>query len=190
MSKLIASKAAKHLKSCVLELGGKAPAISNVAWHHPLRSGSQRCQPRTRRIVSGAITHSGQACPPERVIIQRGVSEELIERIITLASKIKPSNPTEQDCKLSCVFTWAHEQNLVGMVKSAMHDGAELLIGSLKPEGTWVKPYVVLGAMLGSMLWDRESFGPGKHIMCYLRDHRSRRATPLWVVAMLYTINK
>ncbi|KAI0698465.1 aldehyde dehydrogenase [Cytidiella melzeri] len=153
VGKIIAMEAAKHLKPCVLELGGKAPAIvlddANI-------DAAARC------IVSGAFVGSGQGCiGTERVIVQRGASKELIERIKTVASTIRAADQSKDpNARLSCVFNSGSAQNIIDMITEAIDSGAELLVGDLKRDGAFVQPHVVLGTKPGNRLWDRESFGP------------------------------
>lgn len=116
-----------------------------------------------RAIVSGAFTHSGQACiGTERVVVQRGASNELINKIKSTAAKIKAGDISKDpDAQLGAVFNSDSAQNIINMVKEAVDTGAELLVGDLKHNGTFVQPHVVLGTKPGARLWDRESFGPG-----------------------------
>ncbi|KAI0085420.1 aldehyde dehydrogenase [Irpex rosettiformis] len=153
VGKIIAGEAAKHLKPCVLELGGKAPAIV---------LNDANIDAAARGIISGAFVHSGQACiGTERVIVQRGASVQFIEKIKSLASKIKASDQSQDPrAQLGCVFSVGSAQNIISMVKEAIASGAELLHGDLKYDGPLVQPHIVLGAKPGTRLWDRESFGP------------------------------
>lgn len=116
-----------------------------------------------RAIVSGAMTYSGQMCvSTERVIVQRQVSEELISKIKSYASKLKAEDPFKDGTKIGCVFNQGAAKNIINMIQSAVNDGAELLLGDLKADGAFVQPHIVLGTKPGSTLWDRESFGPGE----------------------------
>jgi len=143
---IIAGEAAKYLKPCVFELGGKAPAVVlndadiNVA---------------ARGLVAGAMVFSGQLCvSTERVIVQRGVAPQLLDKIKEVASQLKRGE------KFGPLFNEASASNVVSMIKEAVEAGAEILLGNQQHEGAFVEPHVVLGTKPGSRLWDRESFGP------------------------------
>ena len=115
-----------------------------------------------RAVISGAVNHSGQMCiSTERVIIQREVSQEFIERVKTITSKIRAGDVSKGDAKLGPLYAAASAANVVSMVSEAVADGAELIVGDLKVDGAFVQPHVVLGAKPGQRLWDRETFGPG-----------------------------
>ena len=153
VGRILAAEAAKYLKPCVFELGGKAPLVvledANV-------------DAAARAIISGAFNNSGQMCiGTERVIVQRGVSEQLISRLKAIASTVKAGDQAT-GARLGCVFSDAAAQNIVGMVKEAVDGGAQLLVGNMTAEGAFVQPHIVLGAKPGQRMWDRESFGPGE----------------------------
>ena len=116
-----------------------------------------------RGIISGAFVHSGQACiGTERVIVQRGAAQKLIEKIKALAVKVRAADQSvDPRAQLGLVFNPGSAQNIISMIKEAIASGAELLHGDLKYDGALVQPHVVLGAKPGTRLWDRESFGPG-----------------------------
>ncbi|THH27728.1 hypothetical protein EUX98_g6451 [Antrodiella citrinella] len=148
IAKILAAEAAKHLKPCVFELGGKSPAVVLDDANVPLAA---------RAIVSGAIVNSGQSClSTERVIVQKGVAAALIQHIKAVASEIKSGEGE----KLGGLFTETSAETVIGMVRTAIESGAELIVGDLKRNGTFVQPHVVLGAKPGDLLWDRETFGP------------------------------
>ncbi|PSR88857.1 hypothetical protein PHLCEN_2v5006 [Hermanssonia centrifuga] len=149
---IIAAEAAKYLKPCVFELGGKAPAV--------VLNGAN-VEAASRAIVSGAMNHSGQMCiSTERVIVQRDIAQQLIDNVKAVTSKIKAGDQSKTDAKLSCVFNPSSAANIISMIQEAVADGAELLVGDLKAQGAFVQPHIVLGAKPGQRLWDRESFGP------------------------------
>lgn len=113
-----------------------------------------------RAIVSGAMANSGQSCiSTERVIVQKEVSQKLIDQIKAIASELRAG----EGAKMSGLFTEASAENVISMVKEAVDAGAKLLVGDLKRAGTYVQPHVVLGAKSGDRLWERESFGPGMY---------------------------
>ncbi|KAI0070610.1 aldehyde dehydrogenase [Panus rudis PR-1116 ss-1] len=154
IGRIIATEAAKHLKPCVLELGGKAPSIV---------LNDAALDVAARGIIAGAFGHSGQTCvATERVIVQRQVSSQLIQNIVDIAKRLKSGDvfKPNPDAQLGPQFSEASAENIIGMVKEAVDGGAKLLVGDLKREGAFVQPHVVLDAKPGTRLWDRETFGP------------------------------
>ncbi|KZT41562.1 aldehyde dehydrogenase [Sistotremastrum suecicum HHB10207 ss-3] len=153
VGKIIAAEAAKWLKPCVFELGGKAPAVvlddANV-------------HDASRAIVHGAMLHSGQICmSTERVIVQRGISEALISAITSIVKKLKASKSlNDATAQLSPVFSSTHAQGVLSLISDAKKDGAEVLVGDLTVNGALIQPHVLLGVKPGMRAWERESFGP------------------------------
>jgi len=149
----IAIEAAKHLKPCVLELGGKAPVVvlddANI-------------DEAAKAIVHAAFLHSGQICmSTERVIIQRGVFDNLRDQICKLARSLKAGNPeTEPSVKLGCLFSESSAENVISIIQEAKEAGASVLVGDIARDGAVVQPHVVTDVKPGMKLWDRESFGP------------------------------
>lgn len=99
----------------------------------------------------------------ERVIVQRSVSEKLVELIKQTVSKYKAGNHADwPNSQLSALFTPASADNIISMIKEAQAEGAEVLYGDVKNDGAVVQPHVITGVKPGMRLWDRESFGPSK----------------------------
>ncbi|KAK7687896.1 hypothetical protein QCA50_009115 [Cerrena zonata] len=153
VGRIIAQEAAKWLKPCIFELGGKSPVL--VLDDADLEDAA-------RAIVSNALFHSGQICmSTERVIVQRGASEKLISLIKQNISTLKAGNYADYPkVQLSALFTAASAENVVGMIREAQAEGAEVLVGDVKNEGAIVQPHVITCVKPGMRLWERESFGP------------------------------
>ncbi|KAK7687830.1 hypothetical protein QCA50_009049 [Cerrena zonata] len=150
VGKIIAVEAAKFLKPCVFELGGKCPVVV---------LDDADIDAAAKAIVSSALLHSGQICmSTERVIAQRKASEALVPAIQKLMSSLKAgevdSNP------LTALFTEAAAENVLNMLKDAQQQGAKILVGDIKREGAVIQPHLVVGAKPGMLIWERETFGP------------------------------
>ncbi|PCH35810.1 aldehyde dehydrogenase, partial [Wolfiporia cocos MD-104 SS10] len=149
VGRILAAEAAKYLKPCVLELGGKAPAVVLE---------DADIQTAARAITSSALLHSGQICmSTERVIVSRKVSEALTKAIVAEFSKFKSGGPGE---RIAAQFTAGSAEGIVSLLREAQAGGAKILLGNVSREGAVVQPHVVAGVKPGMRLWDRESFGP------------------------------
>ncbi|KZV91705.1 aldehyde dehydrogenase [Exidia glandulosa HHB12029] len=153
VGKIIAGEAAKYLKPCVFELGGKAPAVvlEDADVEHAARA-----------IISGAMLNSGQICmSTERVIAHRAVAEKLLANLSTVAAQLKAGNPaTDAAAKLSAVFTEQSAESVVAKLRDAVQNGARLVLGDLSNVGAVVQPHVLADVRPGMQAWDHESFGP------------------------------
>ncbi|THH15081.1 hypothetical protein EUX98_g9521 [Antrodiella citrinella] len=152
VGRILAGEAAKYLKPCVFELGGKAPAV--VLDDADLTKAA-------KAIVSSSLVHSGQTCiSTERVVVQRKASETLIPKIASLMKSFSMGDTYENRDILSSLFTEASAVKVVGMIEAAKQDGAKLLVGDGSRQGSVVQPHVLVNCKPGMRLWDRESFGP------------------------------
>ncbi|KAI0766679.1 aldehyde dehydrogenase [Trametes elegans] len=149
----IAAEAAKFLKPCVFELGGKSPVVILEDADIPRAA---------RAITSSAVFHSGQICmSTERVIIQRTAAEALFKELISLIEQIKAGDPlNDPGVAIGAVFTESSAENVISMIKEAVQSGAKALVGDLTRRGAIVQPHIVTDVRPGMRLWERESFGP------------------------------
>ncbi|KLO14001.1 aldehyde dehydrogenase [Schizopora paradoxa] len=153
VGRIIAGEAAKYLKPCVFELGGKAPAVvlddANI-------------DDAARHIVQGAMMHAGQICmSTERVIVQKAVSAELIDKVTTLCRKVKAGDVRKDpSVKFPSVMNEVFAENILGMMREAKDAGAEVILGDLTRDGPVIQPHLLKGVKPGMRAWDRESFGP------------------------------
>ncbi|RDB18697.1 Salicylaldehyde dehydrogenase [Hypsizygus marmoreus] len=153
VGRIIAIEAAKYLKPCVLELGGKAPVV--------VLDDADVTQ-AAKAIVFGSMVHSGQVCmSTERVIVQTGIADSLITLVRDSAKALKAGDPKiDAATKLSAVFSEASADNILSMIREAIEAGADLILGDLGRDGNVIQPHLLSGVKSGMRLWDRESFGP------------------------------
>ena len=170
----MAAEAAKYLKPCVLELGGKAPAV--VSNYNMIRQMPTELQDgqvlndadieeASKAIIFGAMANSGQVCmSTERVIVQREASEALISAVSALCKSIKAGDPTvDPSVKLTALFSAQSAENVLGLIQDAKDSGAGVLLGDCKRDDAIIQPHIVTGVKPGMKIWDRETFGPGMH---------------------------
>ncbi|PSR82610.1 hypothetical protein PHLCEN_2v6043 [Hermanssonia centrifuga] len=153
VGRIIAAEAAKYLKPCIFELGGKAAAV--------VLDDADIAQ-AARAVVSSGMYHSGQLCmSTERLIVQRAVSEQLIEEVTQLVKGLKAGDPrTDSTAQLSALFTENAAKGVISMMSEAVAEGAQVILGDLQRQGAIVQPHLLTGVTPGMRLWQRESFGP------------------------------
>ena len=84
---IIAQQAAKHLKRCLLELGGKSPLVilddANI-------------DEAVRAAVFGCFLYQGQICMTTgRIIVDEKVADEFIEKFAAATAQLTMGNPAE-----------------------------------------------------------------------------------------------
>lgn len=151
----IAEVAGRHMKRTLLELGGKGAAI--VFDDADLKN-------VISNVSSTWTFHSGQICTsPTRVVVQRGVYDELVGKLTGMAGHLKVGDPLERDTVLGPVINGAHRTRVEALVRSATDEGATLATGGKRPEldtGFYVAPTLVVDATNDMTIAREEVFGP------------------------------
>jgi acyl-CoA reductase-like NAD-dependent aldehyde dehydrogenase len=151
----IAEVAGRQMKRLLLELGGKGAAI--VFDDADLKT-------VLANVSSTWTFHSGQICTsPTRIVVQRGVYDEVVGKLAAMAANLKVGDPLERDTVLGPVISGAHRDRVEGLVRSATDEGATLAAGGKRPEldtGFYVAPTLVVDATNDMSIAREEVFGP------------------------------
>ena len=151
VGRLIAESCARHLKPCLLELGGKAPLL--VLDDADLDAAVDAA-------VFGAFFHQGQICmSTERVIVDEAVADAFLERFLARAQAIRAKDPRDPDCVLGAMITEAAAQRVKSLIDDAVAKGAKLLCGG-RQEGVFIDPTILDGITPNMRLYREECFGP------------------------------
>ncbi|MGI8710912.1 MAG: aldehyde dehydrogenase family protein [Acidimicrobiales bacterium] len=158
----IAEVAGKQMKRLLLELGGKGAAIV---------FDDADLEGVIANVSSTWTFHSGQICTsPTRVLVQRGVYDEVVGKLAALAGHLKVGDPLERDTVLGPVITSAHRDRVEGLIRTATDDGAALAAGGKRPEldsGYYVAPTLVADATNDMTIAREEVFGPVITVMAF-----------------------
>ncbi|KAK0232070.1 aldehyde dehydrogenase family-domain-containing protein [Armillaria nabsnona] len=128
VGRMIAIEVAKYLKPYVFELGGKAPATV---------LDDTDIDTAAKAIVSGALVYSGQVCmSTSRVLVQRGVSDTLTEKICGLCKPLKVGDLT---AKITALFSQSSAENVLSMLREAIGEGAQVLVGDRTRDGSVIR---------------------------------------------------
>ncbi|WP_369061837.1 aldehyde dehydrogenase [Caulobacter sp. 73W] len=151
VGRIIAKRAAEHLKPVLLELGGKAPMI--VLEDADLDEA-------VKAAAFGAFMNQGQICmSTERIIVVEAVAEAFVEKFKAKVATMAVGDPREGKTPLGAVVdakTVAHVESLVA---DAVAGGAVQVNGG-RADGV-LMPATVIDKVTPSMkLFRDESFGP------------------------------
>jgi len=151
----IGEVAGKQMKRVLMELGGKGAAI--VFDDADLKD-------VISNVSSTWTFHSGQICTaPTRLVVQRGVYDEVVSKLAGMAPHLKVGDPLERDTVLGPVITAAHRDRVEGFVRSAIDEGASAVVGGKRPEldtGYYVAPTLLADATNQMEAAREEIFGP------------------------------
>jgi succinate-semialdehyde dehydrogenase/glutarate-semialdehyde dehydrogenase len=150
----IGELAGRHLKKCVLELGGSDAFIVGASADMDLA---------VVMAVTARVQNNGQACiAAKRYIVVRERSEEFVERFTKAMADVPMGDPMDPRTVLGPLATRTQRDLLDEQVSSSVAAGAVALVGGHKPEGTgYFYPATVLtNVPVSSRAGSEELFGP------------------------------
>jgi benzaldehyde dehydrogenase (NAD) len=151
VGKIIAKRAAEHLKPVLLELGGKAPLI--VLEDADLDEA-------VKAAAFGAFMNQGQICmSTERIIVVDAIADEFIARFKKKAASLATGDPREGKTPLGAVIDTKTVKHVNSLIEDASSKGAQILAGGTSEDVLMTA--TVVDKVTGDMkLYSDESFGP------------------------------
>jgi vanillin dehydrogenase len=151
VGRIVAEKAAHHLKRVLLELGGKAPMI--VLADADLDAAAAAAN-------FGAFMNQGQICmSTERIVAEKPVADSFAQKLTEKASSLKVGDPMQPDTQIGAVINHATIERVQALIDDAVKKGAKMLCGG-KAQGACYLPTVVYGVTPDMRIYHEESFGP------------------------------
>jgi benzaldehyde dehydrogenase (NAD) len=151
VGKIIAKRAAEHLKPCLLELGGKAPLI--VLEDADLDEA-------VKAAAFGAFMHQGQICmSTERVIVVDAVADAFAAKFAAKAGTMLAGDPREGKTPLGAVVGINTITHVNSLIDDAVSKGATVIAGG-KGDSVVMNATVIDGVTTAMNLYRDESFGP------------------------------
>ena len=155
----VAMTAARNLNAALLELGGKSAQVIFA---------DADLDAAANGVIAGVFAATGQTCMAgSRVLVQRAVHDELVERVVNRARTIKLGDPREAETEMGPVANKVQYDKVLGFLDSAKADGATVACGGRAAElgGLFVEPTVLTDTRPGMRVVDEEVFGP---VVCVL----------------------
>ncbi len=149
----IGAACGERLIPCMLELGGKAPAIVCA---------DADVDRTARALVWGGFANQGQVCASvERVYVHSAIYDELCEKIIAETSKLRQGDPCSDGVDAGSM-TWEHQVEIVeARIKNAVDAGAQLRSGGKRyGQGLGFEPTVLTDCRSDMEVMKKEIFGP------------------------------
>jgi len=150
----VAEQAGRHLKKTLLELGGSDAFIV-----------LDDCDPRhaAKLAVQGRMLNAGQACAAsKRFIALEPVADEFLAEVVRLLSAFRPGDPADAATTLAPLCSQAALKRILGQMKTAVSNGAKVLVGGTRPEGpgAFLMPTVLGDITPSNPAFGQEFFGP------------------------------
>ncbi|WP_073976519.1 aldehyde dehydrogenase, partial [Erythrobacter donghaensis] len=151
VGRIIARRAAEHLKPCLLELGGKAPLL--VLEDADLDEA-------VKAAAFGAFMNQGQICmSTERIIVVDAVADAFVEKFAAKVATLGVGDPREGKAALGAVIDRKTVDHVGTLVHDALNAGGVLVSGGAS-EGVLMPAHVVDRVTPDMRLFREESFGP------------------------------
>jgi succinate-semialdehyde dehydrogenase/glutarate-semialdehyde dehydrogenase len=160
--KKVAAACGERLIPCIVELGGKAPAIVCA---------DADLERTANALVWGAFANSGQVCASvERVYAHEAVHDELVKKVVARTQALRQGDPS-QEVDVGAM-TWDRQLEIVEeRVKSAVAAGARVAVGGKRSGsagaagGMFFEPTVLTDCRQDMDVMRKEIFGPVMPIM-------------------------
>ena len=144
---IVAEQAGKHLKKCVLELGG-----SDVF----LVLDTDNIDHAVEHAVAGRMENTGQACNgSKRIVVMDTYFDEFTEKF-----KAAIAGQSYEKGDYGPLSSESATKGLASQVQGALDQGAELLVGNNEPDGNVYTPTVLGGITPEMDVYSQELFGP------------------------------
>ena len=152
---IIFANAAPFLKGLSMELGGKSPAV--VFDDADLEAAIDA-------TIFGVFSLNGERCTAgSRILVQRGVYDEFVERYAAQAKRVKVGLPSDPTTEVGALVHPEHFEKVMSYVEIGKSEG-RLVAGGGRPEGfdegNFVAPTVFADVPPEARIFQEEIFGP------------------------------
>jgi acyl-CoA reductase-like NAD-dependent aldehyde dehydrogenase len=151
-----------NLKRVQIEAGGKSP--------HIVLADADDLDRIAYEATWGIFFNQGQVCSAgSRLIVEEPLVDELVRRIVELASQIRVGDPLNPEMQLGALVDARQCERVGDYVRAGVNEGARLVFGGrqlLKATGGWFfEPTVFVGANNSMHIAREEIFGPVLTVM-------------------------
>jgi len=152
VGRIIAEKAGRHLKRCLLELGGKAPFVvlddADIAG-------------AVNAAVFGSFLYQGQICmSTERFVVDEAVADAFVAAFAERAAALPAGDPVrDPGCVIGPMIDERSGTRINAMLDDAIARGARVVAGGMA-EGATMPATIVDHVQPGMTIYEEETFGP------------------------------
>ena len=150
----VGATAGRHLKKCVLELGGSDPFI--------VLPGAD-LETAVQAAAQGRFWNAGQACTSsKRLIVEASIWDRFLEAFLLKAADFRFGDPMSEETLLGPMASVSARAELAAQVDDAVTKGAVVHLGGEIPdgEGAYYPATVLSGVTPGMRAYYEELFGP------------------------------
>ena len=154
----VAEIAGRHLKKCVLELGGSDPYL--VLADADIAKAAKTC-------ATSRLLNSGQTCiAAKRFLVVEEVHDEFVSCLREALDEAVMGDPLEEATTIGPMARFDLRDTVAEQVAKSIAGGAECLVGGCVPAdglfalGAYYPPTLLVGVKPGMPAFDEEVFGP------------------------------
>ncbi|MGL3608057.1 aldehyde dehydrogenase [Rhizobium sp. G187] len=151
VGRIIAEKAGRQLKRCLLELGDKSPLVvlDDADLDGAVSAG-----------IFGAFLYQGQICmSTERIIVADSIADQFVVKFAERAKALPAGDPSKGGCVLGPVINQNAALRLKAFIDDAVGKGARLVAGGA-PDGAILQATVLDHVTPDMRIYSEETFGP------------------------------
>ena len=142
------------MKRVVAEMGGKdATVVADDANLDEAAAG----------VVAAAFSFQGQKCSAcSRLIVDKKVHDELLEKIVALTGELKLGLPTESDTNLTAVINQKAFDKATAYIQKGIEEGGNVVVGgkASDEDGFYIEPTIITNVKPKTTIEQEEIFAP------------------------------
>ena len=147
----VATEAGKHLKKCVLELGGNNAFIVLE---------DANLEKTVAIAVNARMQNAGQSCiASKRFLIHENIEEAFVSQLKTAVQKLKTGNPLDKTTEIGALAREDLAEELEIQVRKSIEMGAKLVCGGKRTE-SFYEPTILTNVSVKMPVFKEETFGP------------------------------
>lgn len=152
----VASEAGRHLKKCVLELGGNNAFVV-------LNDANQELA--LNIALPARLQNGGQSCiAAKRFILESWIAEDFVPELVKRVGQLVVGDPMEEKTDIGPLSSVKQAREVEKQVRESVEKGAKLMTGGHR-NGAFYEPTLLIGVKPGMPLFEEEVFGPVFAIM-------------------------
>lgn len=146
-----------NMKRVFLECGGKSANI--------ILDDVPELRVAAERAATAICFNQGEVCvAPSRLILSRRIQDQFLDIVVDTARSIRPGDPLDPATKLGALVECSHRDRVEGYIAKGKQEGARLVLGGDRPDGTpdgyYVNPTIFADVTNDMTIAREEIFGP------------------------------
>lgn len=188
--RIVSQSAAKHLKPCALELGGKNAFVVFE---------DANLDRAVRDALEGALFNKGEACTASsRAIVHHTIYDKFIEKLSTAWKKVKVGDGLDASVHVGPQVSKAQQERVLEYLKLAEEEGAKTAAQASLPddpdlkEGYFVPPTLFSSVTRTMRVAQEEMFGPVLTVTSFSAEDEAVEIvneSPYGLICILYAEN-